>query len=54
MLSRAPRQQIGSQTYEESTPDVMSINYNEDAGETAGTMELDIEFNKSYMVYRYS
>ena len=22
----------------------MSINYNEDAGETAGTMELDIEF----------
>ena len=48
MLSRAPRQQIGSQTYEESTPDVMSINYNEDAGETAGTMELDIEFNKSY------
>ena len=27
-----------------STPDVMSINYNEDAGETAGTMELDIEF----------
>ena len=26
----------------------MSINYNEDAGETAGTMELDIEFSKSY------
>ena len=26
----------------------MSINYNEDAGETAGTMELDIEFSNIY------